>query len=233
MNLEDLKKPFPACDIDWRPQSAGKSKSGNVWALVLAYVDARAVMDRLDQVCGAEKWKDEYIHEQNGVICKLSIKVETDWITKVDGSPETAIESFKGGISKALVRCAVKWGVGRYLYNLDVNMAKCSLEKPSDMNGWKSDTLGKKFNFERFYWQIPTLPSWALPDKSEHEKRVNEIVCLMREVYGHLKGEERSAQFETMCKCKSPKELLQYDLDELNEIVKDINQIKELSKEVK
>jgi hypothetical protein len=59
---------------------------------------------------------DEYY--QKGVKCRLSIRVGDEWITKEDGAANTSIEGVKGGISQALRRAAVKFGIGRYLYNL-------------------------------------------------------------------------------------------------------------------
>ena len=51
------------------------------------------------------------------MICSLSCKVGDNWITKADGAGDTDIEGEKGGISDALKRAAVVWGIGRYLYH--------------------------------------------------------------------------------------------------------------------
>lgn len=155
MNLERLKDPFAISDIEWRVQQAN-AKGAKPWVKVLAYVDARAVQDRLDDVCGPGNWKDEYSHLANGVICKLSIKIDGEWVTKQNGSPETNIESFKGGISKALVRAASTWGIGRYLYRLESQFAIVVSKETKDAHYAKVD--GKDV-----YWLPPKLPSWALP----------------------------------------------------------------------
>lgn len=141
---EDLKKEFPAKDLEWRVQKSGE-KNGKPWAMILCYVDARAVMDRLDEVCGPNNWKDHYEHLPNGVKCTLSVKSDGEWIPKEDGSPETDIESFKGGISKALVRTAVKWGIGRYLYDMPVKFADFTDKKTADTVSAKID--GKFYNW--------------------------------------------------------------------------------------
>ena len=60
MDLSRLGDPFPASDIEWRIQSSGMS--GGPWARVLAYVTARAIMNRLDEVVGPENWKASYTH---------------------------------------------------------------------------------------------------------------------------------------------------------------------------
>ena len=62
MDLSKLAEPFPAEDIEWRIQSSGMS-GGKPWARVLAYVTARAIMARLDEVCGPEGWRPRYTYE--------------------------------------------------------------------------------------------------------------------------------------------------------------------------
>src|SRR3546814_14134583 len=42
-----------------------------------------------------------------------------------DGAGDTAVEVEKGAISDAFKRCAVKWGVGRYRYDIDAVWAEC------------------------------------------------------------------------------------------------------------
>ncbi|MDH4129836.1 MAG: Rad52/Rad22 family DNA repair protein, partial [Spirochaetota bacterium] len=125
MNLDKLKDPFSPDEIEWRVQQSGV-KNGKPWAMVLAYVTSRAVMDRLDEVFGIMGWKDSYIPgADGGVICKLSVwdNEKKEWITKEDGSENTNIDAVKGGISGALKRAAVKFGIGRYLYNIEASFA--------------------------------------------------------------------------------------------------------------
>lgn len=177
MNLNKLADKFPEHEIEWRVQRCGIS-GNKPWAMVLAYVTARAVMNRLDAICGPHGWKDDYEHRANGVMCRLSIKVDDEWITKVDGAPETDIESFKGGISKALVRCAVKWGIGRYLYYLDCNFAECSIEK---QKGWNTaQTKDRK----TIYWKVPQLPKNMLPDTSKAGSSVKKYIIKVGEYKG-------------------------------------------------
>lgn len=107
----ELKKPFPAASVSWRVGSTNKDKTKGI---ALAYIDARDVMDRLDDEIGVEGWFDRYEYNGNTCLCHLTV----NGLTKVDGSAETTIEGEKGQISKALVRAAVKFGIGRYLYDL-------------------------------------------------------------------------------------------------------------------
>ena len=104
-----LKRPFPVSKIKWRPGGGGKD---------LCYIDARDVMDRLDQVFGLDNWQTSYEFIGNRMICNLSVRfITSGWVIKSDGSDDTNIEGEKGGISGALKRSAVLLGIGRYLYN--------------------------------------------------------------------------------------------------------------------
>ena len=172
---EALRAPFPEADIQWMPQqlgSNGKDADMKPWVMVLAYVDARALQERLDEVFGVLGWQDSYIATANGIICTLSVLdtatrmrktvevgpggevLETvhlpepsqpnTWISKSNGAPETDIEAFKGGISSAFKRvCASGLGIGRYLYNLETSFATCQYPKPS---GKRSELKAKGWN---------------------------------------------------------------------------------------
>lgn len=158
MNLEKLDEPFAASDIEWRVQQGGHSRNGKPWAMVLAYVTNRAIMKRLDDVCGKAGWKNEYLPAPNGgLMCGISIKIGDEWVTKWDGADNTQVEAVKGGMSGAMKRAAVQWGVGRYLYALEANFAQCSEQN----NGGKKH-YDKKAN-KSFWWTPPALPEWALP----------------------------------------------------------------------
>ena len=155
-NLEKLKDKFSPLDIEWRVQSCGET-NGKIWARVLAYVDARAVQDRLDEVVGMDHWQTDFSPVQGGTLCRLSIKINDEWVVKTDGSQETDVEPFKGGISKSFVRAASQWGVGRYLYNLDSTWA--TIVERGTPNAKGGQTKDRK----TFYWTPPDLPKWALP----------------------------------------------------------------------
>jgi hypothetical protein len=134
MNILDLAKPFPESAIHWRAQNV---TGDGTKALALAYLDARDVMDRLDEVCGPAGWQTYYDETPTGrVICKLSILIDGEWICKSDGAGSTAVEGEKGGISDALKRAAVAWGIGRYLYALKSVWAPCQSRDASGKKRW-------------------------------------------------------------------------------------------------
>ncbi|MBP5532013.1 MAG: hypothetical protein J6Y54_08310 [Lentisphaeria bacterium] len=155
-----LQAAFPATDIEWRVQQGGVSQSGKPWARVLAYVTNRAIQSRLDEVFGVDGWQN-MIREwrDKSTVCGISVRFGDEWITKWDGADETDIEATKGGISDAMKRAAVQWGIGRYLYKLEATFAECTLEKQTGPE-WHA----AKYDRDKYlYWKTPTLPAWALP----------------------------------------------------------------------
>jgi hypothetical protein len=113
-----LSEPFPAAEHKWKAQVVKGNR-----ALAVAYVDARAIMDRLDSVFGEGGWQDGFeALPTGGVVCTLRVKVGAEWIEKSDvGSPSEQPDEgdrLKAAFSDALKRAAVKLGIGRYLYRL-------------------------------------------------------------------------------------------------------------------
>lgn len=168
MNPIDFKKlaePFSGNRISWRVGMAGKSADGKIWVKALAYFDARDGMDRLDEVIGPDNWSDSYRKEGESVICRLGIRTgyqtasgDPIWVYKEDASDETDIEAVKGGMSGAFKRACVKWGIGRYLYDLKEGFANVCDKSAEGAIYANTEKLGV------FYWQPPRLPDWALPE---------------------------------------------------------------------
>ncbi len=136
--FDKLAAPFPKQEIRWRAQTL--TRDGDK-ALALAYIDARDVMRRLDEVAGPGGWSDSYIETRSGrVICSLAIFIDGHWISKSDGAGDTAVEGEKGGLSDAFKRAAVKWGIGRYLYALGKVWAPCETYEAGGKKRWKEWT---------------------------------------------------------------------------------------------
>ena len=114
-NLSSLRAPFRADQICWR---IGATTQDKTKGMALAYIDARAVMDRLDEVCGPESWQKRYSHADTKTICEIGIKIGDEWVWKADGAGDTDHEAAKGALSDAFKRAGVVWGIGRYLYDL-------------------------------------------------------------------------------------------------------------------
>ena len=119
---ERLAAPFAAGEVKERVGATTKDKKKG---LALSYIDARTVMQRLDEVLGIGGWQDKYIADGDRIICELSVKVGGEWVTRSDGSAlggadkkMDSEDAYKTVVSDAFKRAAVKFGVGRYLYGL-------------------------------------------------------------------------------------------------------------------
>lgn len=171
MIMEKLRRPFEEEEIEWRVQQSGE-KNGKVWAVVLAYVTNRAIMDRLDEVFGVGGWKNEFLPtpSMDGVMCGISVKIGDEWVTKYDGAENTQVEAVKGGLSSAMKRTAVQFGIGRYLYKLESNFAQIitGREPGSKRAKTKQGTW--------FYWLPPELPKFALPITHNQIKEIKERI---------------------------------------------------------
>lgn len=164
-DLVKLDEPFSPIDIEWRIGRCGEGQHG-VWAVALAYIDARAVRSRLDQTCGKTGWKIEQpvpVHSGGqlvGFMVGISIWDGQKWNTKWDGADVTETEAFKGGLSSAVRRAAAAHGIGAYLYGLGEEYCEISMERKPD---WR---YAKTKDGKVFYWLPPRLPAWALPKGS-------------------------------------------------------------------
>lgn len=111
--LQELGAPFPEDELEFLPraQSGGK-------ALGLAFIDARAVMRRLDAVVGPAGWSFDFdLLDNAGRMVKGRLTVLG--VTKCDaGEAAQEDEVLKSAVSDSLKRCAVHFGIGRYLYYL-------------------------------------------------------------------------------------------------------------------
>ena len=146
MSITDqLKEPFDPKVIHWRVGATNAKKLGcKPWeatsGIALAYLNARDVMKRLDDVCG-DNWQAR--HPYKGY-CEIGLLIDGEWLWRGDGAGETDVEGEKGQFSDALKRAAVLWGIGRYLYYLP--------------NNWVDLDNGKIV-------KPPSLPAWAIPSK--------------------------------------------------------------------
>ena len=113
-----LSAPFEPHTVKWRV-SHGFERNGQIKCLMLAYIDARHVFDRLDDVMGIGNWQTTIEETAKGrVLCSLGLRIEGDWIVKTDGAGATAVEAEKGAISDSIKRAAVQFGIARYLYGM-------------------------------------------------------------------------------------------------------------------
>ena len=75
MNLKDLNKVIPC---KWRVQSYSKNKPQGQ---CVAYIDARDVMDLLDEVVGKGNWQDDYKLIDGKLLAGIGIKITENVIS--------------------------------------------------------------------------------------------------------------------------------------------------------
>jgi hypothetical protein len=111
--MEALGAAFPNDEIEFLPRAQSNGK-----ALGLAYIDARSVMRRLDAAVGPGNWSFDFdLLDTAGKMVKGKLTVLG--VTKCDaGEAAQEDEPLKSAVSDALKRCAVHFGIGRYLYYL-------------------------------------------------------------------------------------------------------------------
>lgn len=123
-----LIEPFDIGELKFFPVTLTEDKKKGK---VGSYIDARAVMDRLDGVVGPDGWSTTYRcidPADKAVECTLSIRFGGDWVARADvGYPNDAKdadnpakEAWKAAYSDSLKRAAVQFGIGRYIYSLEL-----------------------------------------------------------------------------------------------------------------
>lgn len=184
MKLSDVQKrlqaPFPAHTVSWKPAAYNADRTR---ALMLAHVDARTVQDRLDAIC-PDAWSFEMTVLEGTPTPTVKGRLTVLGVVREDigEAPEGSNSGYKAAASDALKRCAVQFGIGRYLYDL-----------PKLWVEWD--------NVKRQPANPIELPEWARPD---HERspggahlvqameqlryELPEDLELQREVYKHLKA---------------------------------------------
>lgn len=174
--FKKLKAPFPPEKVSWRVGPVTKKKDK---AIGLAYIDSRDVQDKLDEVCGPENWKDHFEFNGKRTLCHLSIRCDGEWITKVDGAGDSDIESEKGALSDSFKRAAVKWGIGRYLYDIKAN--------------WLPIDEWKNFTPESQRKLVELLPGSSVESKSEPKPEPpEEYINLSMNMDAELKGKSKA-----------------------------------------
>ena len=142
--MENIKQVIDCLSKDmeykWRVQSFSKNKPS---AVCVAYIDARDVMDRLDSCC-PEGWSDRYYQEAGLLFCEITIHLNGVCYKRTDTGTESQADKEKGHASDAFKRAAVKFGVGRFLYNLGVKYLPSNESKTNSNFPFVVDANGKR-----------------------------------------------------------------------------------------
>jgi len=156
--LARLEEPFASKDVKWLV--AATSRDGRK-GRVTPYADPRAYTDRLNQIFTASGWTREYTVHTVSPITRLkkdkSIQTGKVLVTCVVSIPGVGTHSGSGeewaddenamtsAEAQSFKRACSVFGLGRYFYNF--------AEMWVDLDEYKHPR------------KIPTLPSWALPEK--------------------------------------------------------------------
>lgn len=193
-----LAEPFPVEEVSFRV---------GVGSMVMAYLDARAIVSRLNSVVGAENWTDSYVPvslqetlfkplDENGKMVKKPLYKENYrqeiykqtydgmkcsltvlGITKEDVGSMSYTDQLKGAASDALKRAAVKFGVGAYLYDL------------KNLRGHRIE--------DGIVVQPPELPDWALPhERPDPREALEKMIAQVRSL--ELPAEVRTTSEEVI-----------------------------------
>lgn len=126
-----LRRPFTPAAVRFKVQATWP-KDAPESALIVSYIDARLVVERLNLIC-PHLWHDEYQRADEGLLCHLTV----DGIRRTDlGSDYQG----KGLFSDALKRAGVKFGIGVSLYATPqiILSTRDNLVKQKQLGGKKS-----------------------------------------------------------------------------------------------
>ena len=127
--LSELRRPFKPEEVDWKVQSTNKDETK---ALVVAFVDARDVSERLNRVCPGQ-WSNRHEplvidNQLQGVTCTIIVRSETGHVAVEDVGigPQISenMQDYQRDIniktywSDAFKRAGVKLGIASSLYEL-------------------------------------------------------------------------------------------------------------------
>jgi hypothetical protein len=113
----ELARPFDPEIVLWRPQGRPEAHKR---VLIVPYVDARDVMDRLDSTVGLGGWSFELtpVVTEGGELRVARGRLSIHGVRREDVGGSSTFETSKGCAGDTLKRCAVGFGIARYLYHL-------------------------------------------------------------------------------------------------------------------
>jgi len=182
--LETLSRVFDPREVEVKVQAVNRDRTR---AQVVAYVDARTVLDRLDEAVGPTGWSDKYEVLFNGTDGDGRRLVEVKCTLTVLGVSKEDVgegDSLKAAFSDALKRAAVKFGVGRYLYRLPKVWADLDERgNIKDPEAVKRTLLGRETD-DTPPWEEKPAPKESKPSGGVTEAQLRYIHKLWKEMGG-------------------------------------------------
>jgi hypothetical protein len=142
-----LRRPLKTSEIDFRIQSINQGK----YATILAYKDARADMNRLDEVFGVFGWKREHSRDNRNCTVSIFDKEINQWISKEDTGTESQSEAEKGLASDSFKRACFNIGIGRELYDYPLISVRLNDDEVQTFNGKLRPSF--KLNLRDWKWE--------------------------------------------------------------------------------
>lgn len=168
MSIDELRKPLNANEIEFRVQSINKGG----FATILAYKDARADMNRLDEAVGAMGWKREHLNGNANCIVSIWDNDTKQWIGKEDTGTQSMAEAQKGLASDSFKRACFNWGIGRELYDYPVIQIKLNQHEwtPNGKNGKPQQTWTLRIKEWKWYSEFTNGVLTFLAAQDDHQK---------------------------------------------------------------
>jgi len=156
LKISELSTPLEADYLEYKPKTI-IAYGDAVYAIILAFKDARVDMQVLDNTVGAGNWQNAYKRDEKGILqCGIGIWVDDreDWVWKWSNGTPSNFEKEKGEYSDALKRAGYLWGIGRTLY--DFPPIKIQLQdrefKERDRGGYEATGFLKPNNWNWEVW---------------------------------------------------------------------------------
>jgi hypothetical protein len=160
-DIKELSKPLSIDQIDFRVQSINKGK----YATILAYKDARADMNRLDEVVGAFGWQRQHSRDNRNCIVSIWCPDNKHWVSKEDTGSESMAEAQKGLASDSFKRACFNLGIGRELYDYPVISIKLMDDEVTEYQG----KFKQSFNLK--------LKEWKWFSQFDKDNLINYLAC--------------------------------------------------------
>lgn len=124
---EALQIPLTAKEIDFRVQSINKGG----YATILAYKNARADIERLNNVFGLGFWTRSHNRIDGKEFCTVSVWNHeiSQWVGVQDCGSESKTEAEKGQSSDSFKRACFNLGIGKELYDYPVISIKLNQDE--------------------------------------------------------------------------------------------------------
>lgn len=148
--LAGLRAPFP---FEAHSVREGQKNSGKTRIRWYVYIERSWVQDRLDELFPGE-WateKPEVTVLGNGERFGATVGITIRGVTRWDGGEDDGDEGFKGALTNGFRRAAAfGWGIGKYLYEIDIDIWTPSYEK-GDWEGAKQRKAEAMSKFKAWY----------------------------------------------------------------------------------